>query len=323
VISDYGPVIRALGAQQLLLSMTGDEITTVDWGHYGAFPLPASLTTTGGGAIAVEQRSPLEIFAAVRAHSPQTVININHPRLHKAGYFNDGSFDAEADTAHRAGFSFDFDGIEVLNGFQDPDRVTVDQVIADWFALLDHGHLVTATGNSDTHWLSKNIGGYPRNYLYVGTDDYGKIDNSMIAAAFKAHQLFFTTGPFVTVTIGTAGIGDLVSAGQDTLAVAVKVEAAPWIDVDTVQLLVNGNVEKQWHTASESGNSVVRLAATYPLMLLADSYVVVRVDGDDSLFPVAGDRKDFIVYPFALTNPIFIDVDGNRRFDAPLAHGAH
>jgi hypothetical protein len=145
----------------------------------------------------------------------------------------------------------------------------------------------------------------------------------MITAAFKAHRLFFTTGPFVTVTIGSAGIGDLVSAGQDTLAVAVKVEAAPWIDVDTVQLLVNGNVEKQWHTASESGNSVVRLAATYPLMLLADSYVVVRVDGDDSLFPVAGDRKDFIVYPFALTNPIFIDVDGNRRFDAPLAHGAH
>ena len=36
-------------------------------------------------------------------------------------------------------------------------------------SLLDRGHLVTATGNSDTHHLNYNLGGYPRNYVNVAT----------------------------------------------------------------------------------------------------------------------------------------------------------
>jgi hypothetical protein len=29
------------------------------------------------------------------------------------------------------------------------------------------------------------------------------------------------------------------------------------------------------------------------------------------------------VFPFAVTNPIFLDVDGNGQYDPVLPHGAH
>ncbi len=54
-----------------------------------------------------------------------------------------------------------------MNGYQDPVRRSVDRVVDDWFSLLNHDHLVTATGNSDSHHLTFNIGGYPRNYVKV------------------------------------------------------------------------------------------------------------------------------------------------------------
>ena len=38
---------------------------------------------------------------------------------------------------------------------------------------------------------------------------------------------------------------------------------------------------------------------------------------------VVGDNKRFTVMPFAMTNPVFLDVDGHPGFDAPKGHGAH
>ena len=51
-----------------------------------------------------------------------------------------------------------------------------------------------------------------------------------------------------------------------------------------------------------------------------DGYLVVRVDGTKPLTPVVGDGKVFTVYPLALTNPIFLDTDGDGRYRANLKH---
>src|SRR5262249_32796898 len=40
IVADYAPVIAELGVGDLLASTPGDEITTRQWGHFGAFPLP-------------------------------------------------------------------------------------------------------------------------------------------------------------------------------------------------------------------------------------------------------------------------------------------
>ncbi len=74
---------------------------------------------------------------------------MNHPRLPKGlGYFNNIGFDPKAPRAHVHN-RVDFDGIEVFNGYDSelPDRV--EQVLRDYWALLDYGWRYTATGYSD------------------------------------------------------------------------------------------------------------------------------------------------------------------------------
>jgi hypothetical protein len=206
-----------------------------------------------------------------------------------------------------------------MNGYQDPVRRSVDRVVDDWFALLNHEHLVTATGNSDTHHLNFNIGGYPRNYVKVQDDRPQLVDGKQVARALKGHHAFFTTAPFVSLVVNNGAIGDLVPARGGKVHAEVTVQAAPWVSVDRVTLYLNGQEAKRWAVAP--GTDAVRFHETLDLTAPADGYVVVRVDGEKSLAPVVGDRKTFTAYPFALTNPVFLDVDGDGRYRTGLKHG--
>ena len=87
-VTDYAPTIRQLGLGDLITSARGDELTTNGWGHYGAFPLPQDTARAGQGAILVHGHNAKEIFANVRAHAPETVIDVHHPRIDPGvGYF--------------------------------------------------------------------------------------------------------------------------------------------------------------------------------------------------------------------------------------------
>lgn len=324
VVSDYEPYIRELGAGRFITSAIGDELTTNGWGHFGAFPLPTDLERAGQGAVLVHGRRPDDFFRDVRTNAPGALINVHHPRIDaQIGYFDIGAFDARSDRAGRPGFSFDFDAVEVMNGYQDPVRRSVDRVIDDWFALLNHEHLVTATGNSDTHHLTFNIGGYPRNYVHLRDDRPEAVTPKQIAESVKGHHAFFTTGPIVTLTVNGGIIGDLVPARGGKAEAEIVVRAAPWISVERVTLYLNGRELKRWPIGTGSGGErpVERFHEKFQVQTPADGYVVVRVDGDKPLTPVVGDGKTFTAYPFALTNPVFLDVDGDGKYRASLPHG--
>jgi hypothetical protein len=320
VISNYEPYIRELNAGRYITSAIGDELTTGGWGHFGAFPLPHDLERAGQGAVLVHGRRPDDFFKDVRTNAPDAIVDVHHPRIDaEIGYFDLGQFDARSDKAGRKGFSWDFDAVEVMNGYQDPVRRSVDRVVDDWFSLLNHDHLVTATGNSDTHHLSFNIGGYPRNYVKLRDDHPEHVDPKEVAAAIRFHHTFFTTGPFVTLQVAGRTIGDLVPARGGKAHAEITVQAAPWVSVDRVTLYVNGNEAKRWAVAPSG--APVRFHETFEVTTPRDGYVVVRVDGEKSLAPVVGDRKTFSAYPFALTNPVFLDVDGDGKYRSGMPHG--
>ncbi len=317
VVADYGPIIRELGAGMDIASIVGDEMTTGGWGHFGAFPLPQDLERAGMGAVLVHGRSAADFFKDVRVSAPTAIIDVHHPRIDsEIGYFNLGRLDAAHDRAERPGFSFDFDALEVLNGYQDPERRSVDRVIDEWFTLLQHGRLVTATGNSDTHHLDHNIGGYPRNYVRVLDDKPAAVTPDAIARAVRMHRSFFTTAPFVRMHIGGADIGEVADARAGKVKVEIEVQAAPWVSVSTVTLYQSGKEVKRWPV--KPSTDVVRFREALDLPVGCDGFVVARVDGNEPLAPVVGDLKRFDVRPLALTNPIFLDRDGNGAFDAPL-----
>jgi hypothetical protein len=180
---------------------------------------------------------------------------------------------------------------------------------------------VTATGNSDTHHLTYNLGGYPRNYVLVDNDDPGTVTAADVAKGVKAHHAFFTTGPIVGFTVGKTGIGDIATLPHGKGTAQITVRAAPWVSVSRVILYVAGNEVKRWDVPKSE--EVLRFDQKYDFSLPADTYAVVRVEGDGSLAPVVGGGTGVTVHPFALTNPIFLDANGNGKYDPPTPHGKH
>jgi len=59
--------------------------------------------------------------------------------------------------------------------------------------------------------------------------------------------------------------------------------------------------------------TTVRLDDTIELPAARDGFAIVRVDGDRPMAPNVGDIGSFLVYPVAVTNPIWIDVDGDGK----------
>ncbi|HET9625007.1 MAG TPA: CehA/McbA family metallohydrolase [Kofleriaceae bacterium] len=319
VVADYAPVIAELGVSDLLGSATGDEITTKQWGHFGAFPLPADEGELGHGAIETGKRSAAQIFADVRAKAPQALIDVHHPRLEhgQLGYFFLSDLDLATGKTKTPGFSFDFDAIEVLNGYQDSDRKTMAQVIGDWIAFLDAGKRVACTGNSDSHHMTFNLGGYPRNYVALANTAPAKIDPALVAAQVKAGHSFFTTGPIVEATIAGKTYGEIASVARGKATLHVVVRAANWIPVTKLTVIGPGNTVLATRAIAQS-KSAVKLDEQIELPATRDGYAIVRVDGDRPMAPNVGDIGSFLVYPVAVTNPIWIDVDGDQKI-TPLA----
>jgi len=325
VVADYAPVISELGVAELLASATGDEITTKQWGHFGAFPLPADESELGHGAIETGKRTASQIFADVRARAPAALIDVHHPRLEhgKLGYFFLSELDIATGRTRTPGFSFDFDAIEVLNGYQDSDRKTVGKVIGDWIGFLDSGKRVSCTGNSDSHHMTFNLGGYPRNYVAVGDVAIARLAPAAVAAAVKAGHSYFTTGPIVEATIAGKTYGDTVTVAPGrpgaarTVGLRVVVRAANWISVGSVTVLGPGNTVLATRVVPQSTRPV-RFDEVIDLPVARDGYAIVRVDGDRPMAPNVGDVGSFLVYPMAVTNPIWIDSDGDGKI-TPLA----
>jgi hypothetical protein len=227
-----------------------------------------------------------------------------------------------------------------------------DGPIDDWFALLNLGYRITALGNSDTHSKTKTEAGCPRNYVMVPTDDPGLVATSTIADAVREGRVVASYGPFIRFSANEwdNGPGSTVH-DPDEVSFYIEVQSPSWFDVDRVELYENGTLIHEW--AIEAPNEDTINLATEVLRTPAqDSWYVVIALGDDDLSPVftpvdimpiqlqdivegAVSEIDFAgfdlsgvvgaaspvprtfpVYPYAVTNPIWIDKEGDG-FDAP------
>ncbi|MBI1851914.1 MAG: CehA/McbA family metallohydrolase [Planctomycetes bacterium] len=322
-VVDLMPAIRKLGYESRLRATSGDEITTKNpnIGHFNLFPLVPDTTKPQNGAAPFEGLKPADLAENARALGRPTVLQINHPRLGDIGYFNLFRLEfAGTDGAGRtalAGFSTQFDAIEVLNG--DESIEGVKRVLSDWWKLLDEGLALTATGNSDSHKIVFQEAGWPRNYVRVGTDDPAAVRTDDIVAAVRAHRVSVSHGPVIRLLVGGKdAIGDEITRKDGKLDVRVQVDAAPWVHVDRVDVVVNDAVAASMDVPFS--RDVRRLDHTFSLTLERDAWVVVVAEGSGFDAPA---RLRHDIPPFAFTNPIWVDVDGRDRdgdgrlFDAP------
>ncbi|GAI76011.1 unnamed protein product, partial [marine sediment metagenome] len=109
---------------------------------------------------------------------------------------------------------------------------------------------------------------------------------------------------------------------QNSPLIWIRVQSAPWVAVDEVRLIVNGE-RKLTFPVKTAKEKILKFTKQISLKLNKDSYIAVEVLGKNSLYPVLQQysRKGLLkdaALPYALTNPVFIDVDGNGKFDPPL-----
>lgn len=306
-IGDFNPAIEALGVGDWIHGIVGSEVTTFTYGHFNAFPLVPSSDRPGNGRIDWYGKPPGETFAAIRANPGEAFIQVNHPRGPAiGGYFSAMGFDPDLFSFRREGeFSADFDGIEVMNGCG--DGTLERDTIQDWFSFLNHGVKKFGTASTDNHKASGGDMGLPVTYVRMPTDLPAEAKVDDFRAAFKAGRLVLSCGPFVTAAIGAAGIGDTVSVEGENVTLQVHVAATSWMDVDELQVLVDGKVAQTVPLERTSDSTVLYDGeVTAPLSTGRDAWIAVSVRGDERHGVWARGRPSF-----ALTNPIFVDGDGD------------
>ena len=154
------------------------------------------------------------------------------------------------------------------------------------------------------------------------TDDPAEVRTLDVVHAAERGNLVMSSGPFLEVQLRASGSsaleaipGDDLSAPGGAATLKVRVQCPNWFDVDRVQVFLNGRPIQELNFTRESApgkfsNAVVKFEQEIPLRLQRDSHVIVAAIGEQSkLGPVmgpehAGDR------PVAVSNPIFVDVDG-------------
>ncbi|MBN2719064.1 MAG: PHP domain-containing protein [Deltaproteobacteria bacterium] len=309
-VTDYSIAFKDLpfSPPHVVRTVSGVEVTTKkpDWGHFNIWPWPAQESPPPWMGQTAE-----DIFSFSRAHHPEAIIQVNHPRMtmYDVGYFNLAGLNTTQGEFEKYGASFDFDTIEVFNGMDLNYLENVAENLEEWYRLLNQGHRYVATGNSDSHFLVGHFAGYPRNYLRIPentakTEPGALPTDRTIAAAVREGHLFVSNGPFLLADIGDASFGDTVSVKRNAPhPIYLEVRSPSWLPVDTAQVIVNGESVQQaaLPALDETGIQTVEL----PLMFDKDAWVVVKVTGNCDMNRILpGSRTS----PLAFGNPIWVTV---------------
>ena len=323
-ITDYLPTLKKLGLDRWLAVLPGEEVTPRDdYIHFNVYPFPYQENEANHGAVSPVADRVSALFRGARAKAPGALFQVNHPRAEDLGYFNNARLDRESAAFSAENFDTGFDLLEVMNG---PAFFAAnDEAVEDWLHLLDRGFYYPITGSSDSHSADGQEPGYSRVYIRYEGEKGERLDWSKVAGALKGGRAFVTNGPFVEFTANSRyTCGDTFTDKSGRIDLKIKVRSAPWVAVDEVRIIVNGQ-RRFILPVKASDLSVVKFSDGLSFTVDRDSTIEVEVLGNRSLFPVvqqaaASGTADEAALPYALTNPVFVDVDGNGRCDAPLPH---
>jgi hypothetical protein len=311
-IGDVGAAAAQAGVEAWVAAVPAQEVTTFEYGHFNAFPMTWDPDAPSGGAVFEHGRAGTALFAAIRAHQPAPMlVQVNHPRRFEGpgfNYFDIVGLDAATRTVRdRTRWTEDWDLVEVFNGRC--DGAGNAEAMADWIALNNAGKRAILGAGSDSHTEAAGLG-HPRVWVEV---DVGAValDPQAIVAPIAGRRSFVSCGPFVRFrTEDGVGLGGLAQPGRDgEVRFAVTVEAPSWMALAEARLLMNGVVVARRAVPAGSGT---RLDAVLTARPTRDAWFALEVTGAADLpRPFPADR------PYALTNAIDVDVDGDGRWTPP------
>ncbi|TAH39964.1 MAG: hypothetical protein EYC70_00005 [Planctomycetota bacterium] len=308
--TDYRPLQRALQLESAFTAVTGNEVTT-EFGHLNAFPLDP-----GAAPPRHEYATPdyVQIVHGIRDRGAQVVV-LNHPRWPKPAEGPFGIARLNSVSGERLEFArFPIDAMEIFNATEEGPKV-VDLVLADWFALLNHGAGVPVVGTSDSHTVG-DIVGQGRTYLPSRSDDPARISVDGICAAFRRGEFSASLGIFATADVGGHGMGSTLRVRGDTVTMNLRVACASWVLPGTARVYCNGRLAAELavpHAPGQPTDARLHVAVPRPAQ---DAWLVCVVRGPEQTQPF---WRTSLRMVGAVTNPIYLDADGDGRYSSPRA----
>jgi hypothetical protein len=327
-IVDWQAGIDETGLGKWVATIPGEEASAPLPEHTNPMGMGPDYTIDArGGEVRWWGMDIAEIYAAERARGAK-IIQLNHPR-NGCNYMCKIKYDRitgqpQLDDPTKLGFkpgaalwSWNFDVVEYQNGPQwvflnsgDPDATgTFD----DWMSFINLGHRITAAGNSDSH--DYEIVGTPRNYFVSSTEEPLKLVPDDLYGSLLNGRVLVSNGAFARVKInGTAGMGDTITDKTGEVSLGVRIEAPPEIDVAYFKVYVN--CDQVLNVATTAPDAVVKHDGTVKVPISKDSNVAVLGFGKKSM-PRGFSQYNPAQVPRFTANPIYVDFDGNGRFDPP------
>jgi hypothetical protein len=306
VVVDWNAELARANMQGRLTLILGDEVTADSWanapqslGHFAVFPVPLTMDAS---SYQLQWDTVGSLLARLDQTFPDSLIQVNHPRWDATiGFLTANAFNPLDPTiGERLGLSH-LNAIEVWNTHEIDGLggIGLEGVLQDYFKLIDLGFRLVATGNTDTHELSRQPLGYPRNCIRVADDSAGGLTADAVLEGLGAGHSIVTSGPWLEVSLAGKGPGETVTRPQSP-ELEILVDGASWVPIDHVLVFVNGAM------VDSVAVPEVPMRLKVPLSLPeGSSYVMVMVQGDEPL-PVNAGVPNQPLRSTAFSNPIWV-----------------
>lgn len=327
-VETYADDIEALNAGKFMATVSGMELTgsPLPLNHQNAFPMIRRPRTQDGGGPITDNSPENQIERlAIWDERSHKLIQQNHPDIGWLFYDKDG--DGSADK----GFERGFDHIDVVE-IHPIDRIlTREQFdirnekpfnnnrMLNWLQLLNQGFRIYGIVNTDAHY-NYHGSGWLRNWVQCSTDDPAKIDSDEMVVASEEGRLIMSNGPYLEATFTadnkTVVSGQNLTAKSGNVQANIKVQCANWLDVDTVFILVNGQQVPELTFTREDhpdafAKGTVKFEKTVDIKLKEDAHLIAVTGHRTSRLGSVMGPSGGAQHPAALTNPVFVDTDGN------------
>jgi len=324
--------------------VVGARSSSLQDGFATALFTPAPTTDHNGGARSSKGWNLADFIA--QAEGSYTIVHQPHATQ---GLFTVHGFDRtvpigtgvntwwnQTGTASQGKRLGDFDALELIRAEgcnpANPSAWYADYTTLreDWFALLNQQTPTAFTkglGLSAARYSLDTPVGLARTYLKVDST-LSQDALSPVLAALRKGAAVASTGPLLDVSVGGVGPGGLVAGTNASVTLTISLYAPDWVPVDEVRVVVNGSatpipVPLSSFTASATDFRLRTATVVIPMPVGKDAWLVVEagVPRNQSgayqgeTLPGRNDGTPWNkimkgIYPLAITNPIFVDVNG-------------
>lgn len=319
--ADHAPTAASMGVAERFTPVMGNEVTTKH-GHFNAFPI-----SPGAPVVDHNESDWAKLLPAIRATPGVKVVTLNHPRDLHSGFVPFGGVQFNATTGkHRQAEALErVDAMEVVTSAAMQSDIHL--LYRDWFALLNRGHSIAAVASSDSHDVNRFILGQGRTYVATRDDAPAKLDLESVWRSYQEGRLLVSLGLLANVKVnGRFTVGDLATSLGEEIEVEAVVSGPAWTRADKVELFANGILIRE-QALDDSGRPGEKARVTWKMAKPAhDVHLVVIATGPgvtepywETPRPYQPSSKTFMPRVIGSTNPVWVDADGDGKFQSALA----